>query len=88
MANDSEFGLSSAVFSGDVERTVRFARQVKAGMTHVSDMLVNDEAHLPFGGEKKSGLSRFDGDWAIKEFTTDRWISMQATPPPLRILIR
>ncbi len=80
LANDSEFGLSSAVFSGDVERAVRFARQVKAGMTHVNDIPVNDEAHAPFGGEKNSGLGRFNGDWAIEEFTTDHWISVQTTP--------
>ncbi|GHS79623.1 aldehyde dehydrogenase [Pseudomonas sp. PAGU 2196] len=80
LANDSEFGLSSAVFSGDLERAVRFARKVKAGMTHVNDIPVNDEAHAPFGGEKNSGLGRFNGDWAIEEFTTDHWVSVQASP--------
>ncbi|QOJ89567.1 MULTISPECIES: aldehyde dehydrogenase family protein [Pseudomonas] len=80
LANHSEFGLSSAVFTRDLERGVRFARQVKAGMTHVNDIPVNDEAHAPFGGEKNSGLGRFNGEWAIEEFTTDHWISVQHTP--------
>lgn len=80
LANDSEFGLSSAVFTGDLERGARFARRIKAGMTHVNDIPVNDEAHAPFGGEKNSGLGRFNGDWAIEEFTTDHWISVQTTP--------
>ncbi|WLH81764.1 aldehyde dehydrogenase family protein [Pseudomonas sp. FP2335] len=80
LANDSEFGLSSAVFSGDLERGARFARQITAGMTHVNDIPVNDEAHAPFGGEKNSGLGRFNGDWAIEEFTTDHWISVQHSP--------
>ncbi|WP_295485266.1 aldehyde dehydrogenase family protein [uncultured Pseudomonas sp.] len=80
LANDSEFGLSSAVFSGDLERATRFARRIKAGMTHVNDIPVNDEAHAPFGGEKNSGLGRFNGEWAIEEFTTDHWISVQSTP--------
>lgn len=80
LANDSELGLSSAVFSGDLERGARFARRIKAGMTHVNDIPVNDEAHVPFGGEKNSGLGRFNGDWAIEEFTSDHWISVQATP--------
>lgn len=80
LANDSEFGLSSAVFTQDLERGARFARQVKAGMTHVNDIPVNDEAHAPFGGEKNSGLGRFNGEWAIEEFTTDHWISVQLTP--------
>ncbi|MBP8924775.1 MAG: aldehyde dehydrogenase family protein [Pseudomonadales bacterium] len=77
LANSTEFGLSSAVFSGDLDRGLRFARQVKAGMTHVNDMPVNDEAHLPFGGDKNSGLGRFNGDWAVEEFSTVQWVSVQ-----------
>lgn len=77
LANDSEYGLSSAVFTKDLERGARFARQIKAGMTHVNDIPVNDEAHAPFGGEKNSGLGRFNGEWAIEEFTTDHWVSVQ-----------
>ncbi|MDY7114757.1 aldehyde dehydrogenase family protein [Halomonas sp. SSL-5] len=80
LANGTEYGLSSAVFSGDLARGARFAQAIKAGMTHVNDMPVNDEAHVPFGGEKNSGLGRFNGDWAIEEFTTDHWISVQHTP--------
>ncbi|WLH81965.1 aldehyde dehydrogenase family protein [Pseudomonas sp. FP2335] len=80
LANDSEYGLSSAVFTQDLERGARFARQIKAGMTHVNDIPVNDEAHAPFGGEKNSGLGRFNGEWAIQEFTTDHWVSVQMTP--------
>ncbi|MCK7544817.1 aldehyde dehydrogenase family protein [Marinobacter bryozoorum] len=80
LANGTEFGLSSAVFSGNTERGLNFARQVRAGMTHVNDMPVNDEAALPFGGEKNSGLGRFNGDWAIEEFSTVQWVSVQRTP--------
>ncbi|MFV1939971.1 aldehyde dehydrogenase family protein [Pseudomonas luteola] len=80
LANDSEFGLSSAVFSGNTDRAVRFARQIKAGMTHVNDISVSDETNAPFGGEKNSGIGRFNGDWAIDEFTTDHWITVQHAP--------
>ncbi|MNH42692.1 putative aldehyde dehydrogenase YfmT [compost metagenome] len=80
LANASEFGLSSAVFSRNLERAVRFARQVRAGMSHINDIPVNDEANAPFGGEKNSGLGRFNGDWAIDEFTRDHWVSVQHTP--------
>lgn len=80
LANGTEFGLSSAVFSGDQSRGLRFARQIQAGMTHVNDMPVNDEAHVPFGGEKNSGLGRFNGAWAIEEFSTVQWISVQREP--------
>ncbi|GAA1248638.1 aldehyde dehydrogenase family protein [Prauserella halophila] len=80
VANNTEFGLASAVFTGDLERGVAFARNIKAGMTHVNDIPVNDEAHVSFGGEGNSGLGRFNGEWAIDEFTTDHWISVQRTP--------
>src|SRR5699024_1672299 len=74
LANSTEFGLSSAVFSGDTARGQAFARQIKAGMSHVNDMPVNDEAHMPFGGEKNSGLGRFNGAWALEEFSTVQWV--------------
>lgn len=79
LANDTEFGLSSAVFTADIEKGVRFARGIKAGMTHINDITVNDEPHVMFGGEKNSGLGRFNGEWAIEEFTTDHWIGVQTT---------
>ena len=79
LANDTEFGLSSSVFTRDIERGVRFARGIKAGMTHINDISVNDEPHVMFGGEKNSGLGRFNGEWAIEEFTTDHWIGIKSS---------
>lgn len=76
LANDTEFGLASAVYTRDLARGMRFARGVEAGMTHVNDITVNDEAHVMFGGEKNSGLGRFNGEWAIEEFTTDHWVGV------------
>lgn len=80
LANQSEYGLSSAVFSGSLERGVRFAQGIHAGMTHVNDMPVNDASNAAFGGEKGSGLGRFNGEWAIQEFTRDHWITVQHKP--------
>jgi aldehyde dehydrogenase (NAD+) len=82
LANDTSFGLSSSVFTTDVQRGVRFAQRVEAGMTHVNDQPVNDLANNPFGGEKNSGIGRFGGDWAIEAFTTDHWITVQHAPRP------
>ena len=82
VANDVPYGLSSAVFSRDLERGVAVARRIEAGMTHVNDSPVNDEPNTAFGGEKASGIGRFGGKWAIGEFTTDHWISVQHTPRP------
>ncbi|MEE1869106.1 MULTISPECIES: aldehyde dehydrogenase family protein [Pseudomonas] len=80
LANRSEYGLSSAVFSASLERGVQFAQRLQVGMTHINDIPVNDEPNAPFGGEKNSGLGRFNGDWAIEEFTTDHWITVQHQP--------
>lgn len=80
LANQSEYGLSSAVFTGSLERGVRFAQGIHAGMTHINDMPVNDAPNAAFGGEKGSGLGRFNGEWAIQEFTRDHWISVQHSP--------
>lgn len=76
LANDHEFGLSSAVFTQDLDRGARFAHNVRAGMTFINEMTVQDEAHVAFGGERNSGLGRFNGEWAIKEFTTAHTIGI------------
>lgn len=80
IANNTEYGLSSAVFSRDLDKAQRVAKRLHVGMTHINDWPVNDEANTAFGGEKASGLGRFGGEWAIEEFTTDHWISVQEVP--------
>jgi acyl-CoA reductase-like NAD-dependent aldehyde dehydrogenase len=77
LANASEFGLSSSVFTQNLDRGVQFSLGIKAGMTHINEMPVHDESHVPFGGEGNSGLGRFNGDWAIAEFTTDHTIGVK-----------
>lgn len=77
LANATEFGLSSSVYTRDLERGVRFARGIEAGMTHVNNMSVGDQANAPFGGEKNSGLGRFNGHWILDEFTRTHWITVQ-----------
>lgn len=76
-ANDTEFGLSSAVFTRDEARGLAFAQRIEAGMTHINDITIHDYPHVMFGGEKNSGLGRFNGKWIIEEFTTDHFISIQ-----------
>lgn len=78
VANDSDFGLSGAVFSGSLDRGINVAQQIDTGMIHVNDQTVNVDPGAPFGGEKSSGLGRYCGvEWAIDEFTTVKWISVQ-----------
>lgn len=80
IANSTPFGLSSAVFTRDEGRGLRFAMQIEAGMTHINDISVNDDPNNMFGGEKNSGIGRFNSDWILAEFTRDHWISVQHTP--------
>nr|WP_106779526.1 aldehyde dehydrogenase family protein [Lysinibacillus timonensis] len=80
VANDSEYGLSGAVHAGSIEHGVKVAQQIVTGMIHVNDQGVNDEPIVAFGGEKASGLGRYGGEWALHEFTTTKWISVQTEP--------
>ncbi|MEW2634773.1 aldehyde dehydrogenase family protein [Streptomyces sp. NPDC048389] len=77
IANDSPYGLSGAVHTGDVERGVRLAKRVDTGMIHINDGTVYDEPIVPFGGEKRSGVGRLNGDAMLDAFTTQKWISVQ-----------
>ncbi|MET9420961.1 aldehyde dehydrogenase family protein [Streptomyces sp. NPDC006540] len=77
IANETPYGLSGAVHTGDVERGVRLARRVDTGMIHINDGTVHDEPIVPFGGEKQSGLGRLNGDSMLDAFTTQKWISVQ-----------
>ena len=78
IANDSAYGLSGSIFTTDLHHGVEVAKKIKTGMIHVNDQSVNDEAHVPFGGEKASGVGRFNGEWALEKFTTVKWISVQS----------
>jgi acyl-CoA reductase-like NAD-dependent aldehyde dehydrogenase len=77
VANDTEYGLSSAVFSEDVDAALAVARRLETGMCHINDTTVHDEPQMPFGGVKDSGWGRFGGDAAAEEFTELRWITVQ-----------
>jgi acyl-CoA reductase-like NAD-dependent aldehyde dehydrogenase len=80
VANDTEYGLSAAIFSRDVARAWNLARQVQTGICHINGPTVHDEPQMPFGGVKASGYGRFGGKRGIDEFTTLRWITMQTVP--------
>lgn len=80
VANDNEFGLSSAVFGRDVARAWNVARRIEAGICHVNGPTVHDEAQMPFGGVKSSGYGRFGGRAGVEAFTELRWMTVQTTP--------
>jgi len=80
LANDSEYGLSAAVFTRDTARGLRVARQIRSGICHVNGPTVHDEAQMPFGGVGASGYGRFGGRAGIDQFTELRWITVETQP--------
>lgn len=82
IANDTEYGLSAAVFGKDVVRALAVAKRIQSGICHINAPTVHDEGQMPFGGTKASGYGRFGGKAAIDEFTELRWITIQTGPHP------
>jgi benzaldehyde dehydrogenase (NAD) len=80
IANDSEYGLSAAVFTKDTARGLKVARKIQSGICHVNGSTVHDEAQMPFGGVGASGYGRFGGKAGIDQFTELRWITMETEP--------
>ena len=80
VANDTEYGLSAAIFSEDVPAALELAQRIQSGICHINDTTVQDEPQMPFGGVKASGFGRFGGRAALEEFTELRWISIQERP--------
>jgi len=80
LANDSEFGLSSAIFSRDTARALALAQRVESGICHINGPTVHDEAQMPFGGVKSSGYGSFGSRASIDHFTQLRWVTLQTGP--------
>ena len=77
LANDTEYGLASAVFSRDIARAMQIAKRIQSGICHINGPTVHDEPQMPFGGVKASGYGRFGGKAGIDAFTELRWITIQ-----------
>lgn len=77
IANDSEYGLSAAVFSQDINRALACANAINSGICHINGPTVGDEPQMPFGGVGDSGYGRFGGKAGIAEFTDSRWITIE-----------
>ena len=78
IANDTRYGLSSAIFSSDVAHALELAKRIKSGICHINGATVHDEARMPFGGVGDSGFGRFGSRAALEEFTELRWVTVQA----------
>lgn len=76
LANDTEYGLSSAVFTKDLRTGLRFARGIDAGAVHINDMTIHDETALPHGGVKASGYGRF-GATGLEEWVRTKTVTFK-----------
>ena len=80
LANDTDYGLSAAVFTRDIANGLKIARRIKSGICHINGPTVHDEPQMPFGGVKASGYGRFGGKAGIEAFTDLRWITIETEP--------
>ncbi|HSL75826.1 MAG TPA: aldehyde dehydrogenase family protein [Candidatus Limnocylindrales bacterium] len=82
LANSSEYGLVGAVYSRSMSRGLSIAQRIKAGMVHVNDGTLNDEATIPFGGTGMSGNgTRYGGEANLDNFTEWQWVTVRDEPP-------
>lgn len=83
MANDTEYGLSGAVF-GSLGRARNIANRMNTGMVHINDKSTDDSAYVPFGGTKQSGNGGRYGSYVNwDEYTQMRWFTESVTAQPL-----
>lgn len=77
LANDADYGLSSAVITNDLQKAIAISEGIEAGMVHINGPSVRDEPVIPFGGVKGSGSGREGGHYSIDELTELKWITIQ-----------
>jgi len=75
IANDTDYGLTSAVFTDDLRRGIRIAKAIETGAVHINSMTIHDEAVLPHGGVKKSGFGRFNGLPGLDEWVRTKVVT-------------
>ncbi|HTX99930.1 MAG TPA: aldehyde dehydrogenase family protein [Bacteroidota bacterium] len=69
--NDTIYGLSSSIYTNDVNGAFRAMRDIKAGITYINAPTIGAEAHMPFGGVKQTGNGHREGGWTVYEFFSE-----------------
>ena len=77
VANDTEYGLSAALITNDMQKALDLSMRLETGMVHVNDTTISDEPHVPFGGVKNSGFGREGGRYSLEELTEVKWVTLQ-----------
>ena len=82
VANDNDYGLTSAIFTRDVTLALELAKRLNVGMCHINGATLDDEAQMPFGGVKSSGYGKSGGRQGLEEFTDLQWITIEGRAMP------
>jgi aldehyde dehydrogenase (NAD+) len=69
--NGTEYGLSSSIFTNDVNDAFKAVRDIEAGITYINGATIGAEAHMPFGGVKATGNGHREGGWTVYEFYSE-----------------
>jgi len=69
--NDTVYGLSSSIYTTNVNSAFQAIRDIRAGITYVNAPTIGAEAHLPFGGVKQTGNGHREGGWTVYDFFTE-----------------
>jgi aldehyde dehydrogenase (NAD+) len=77
LANNSAYGLTSAVITNDLQKSMYFVENLESGMVHINGPTIRDEPTVPFGGVKDSGMGREGGQFSMNEFTELKWVTIQ-----------
>lgn len=82
LTNDSDYGLSAAILTHDVQKALTAARQVRAGSVHIGTHPFQSNALAPIGGYGMSGVGRSGGKYSVAAFTEEKWISVEVGSLP------
>lgn len=74
-ANDTNYGLSAAIYTKDLNKAFRYMQEVNAGMVHINAPTIADEPHVPFGGVGDSGFGREGTDVDVDTLTEWKWVT-------------
>lgn len=77
LANDTQYGLSAAVVTNDLQKSMFMVEGLESGMVHINGPTIRDEPGIPFGGIKDSGSGREGGKFSMDDFTELKWVTIQ-----------
>lgn len=69
--NDTPYGLSSSLYTSNVNAAMRAVRDIEAGITYINVPTIGAEAHMPFGGVKGTGNGHREGGWTVYDIFTE-----------------